>query len=78
MLFAEPYVPATVRKVPITITNMDQQTIKVHLHDRSCLPLVQWSYSHMHPIGWKEMRVPSKAPTSETSPSKTGMALAMT
>jgi hypothetical protein len=32
----------------------------------------------MKPIGWKDMRVPSSAPISETRPPKTGMALAMT
>ena len=31
----------------------------------------------MHPMGWKHMSVPSRAPISETSESKTGMALAM-
>ena len=31
----------------------------------------------MHPMGWKHMSVPSREPISETSESKTGMALAM-
>lgn len=31
----------------------------------------------MQPMGWKHVSVPSKEPTSETSESKTGMALAI-
>lgn len=41
------------------------------------LPLAQLSYSHMQPIGWKHMRVPSKAPMRETNESNTGTELAM-
>jgi hypothetical protein len=39
--------------------------------------LCQLSYSHMQPMGWKHMRVPKRAPTSETRPPKTGTADAM-
>lgn len=40
MLFAELYVPATVKNDPITITKIHHPTIRVHLSDRSCLPFV--------------------------------------
>jgi hypothetical protein len=41
------------------------------------LPLAQLSYSHMQPIGWKHIRVPSNAPMRETKESNTGTELAM-
>jgi hypothetical protein len=31
----------------------------------------------MHPIGWKHIKEPSSAPTSDTSPPKTGIVEAM-
>lgn len=65
-------------KLPMTITKTLQETMNIHLGDRSTFPLPQLSYSHMQPMGWKHMNVPSKAPISETRLSKTGMALAMT
>lgn len=77
MLTTDPYVPAIIMKVPITTTKTLQQTIAIHLGDRLIFPLPQLSYSHMQPMGWKHMNVPSKAPISETRLSKTGMALAM-
>jgi hypothetical protein len=61
----------------MAITNTLQQAIAVHLGDLSVLPLLQLSYSHIQPIGWKHMNVPSRAPISETRLSKTGIALAM-
>ena len=41
------------------------------------LPLVQLSYSHMQPMGWKDIRVPRRAPMRETRALKTGMPLAI-
>lgn len=73
----DPYVPATVRNDPATITKMLQPTINIHFGDFVALPSLQLSYSHMKPIGWKDRRVPNRAPTSDTRPPKTGIALAM-
>lgn len=70
------YVPATVKKVPMRITNTLQQTIGSQNFELF-LPLCQLSYSHIPPIGWKHRRVPSKAPISDTRESKTGIVLAM-
>ncbi len=39
--------------------------------------LPQLSYSHIQPMGWKDIRVPSSAPISETRLLNTGIALAM-
>lgn len=75
---ADPYVPEIIRKVPDATTNTLKPTMNIHLIERSALPSAQLSYSHMQPIGWNDMRVPRRAPTSETSPSKTGMPLAIT
>lgn len=58
------------------MTKMDHATMPFHLQSR--FDRCQLSYSHMQPMGWKLMRVPRSAPTSETSPPKTGMAEAMT
>lgn len=65
------------RKVPEMMMKSDQKTMAIHLSVFCLLPSVQWSYSHMPPMGWKQMSVPSRAPMSETRPPKTGMALAM-
>ena len=51
--------------------------MKIHLGDFFTLPSLQLSYSHIKPIGWIDRRVPNRAPTSETRPSKMGTALAM-
>ena len=64
------------RKLPMTMTNTLQATISCHLMPFS--GRLQLSYSHMKPIGWKDMRVPKRAPIRDTSPPKTGIALAMT
>lgn len=72
----DPYVPATVRKLPISITNILQQTFG-NQYFELLLPFDQLSYSHMHPIGWKHMVVPSNAPIRETKESKTGIVLAI-
>lgn len=56
---------------------MLQQTNMIHLGDLSTLPMLQLSYSHIIPIGWKHIKVPSSAPMRETRLSKTGMALAI-
>lgn len=77
MLTIDPYVPATVRKVPARITNTLQQTMKIQPGDLLTLPSLQLSYSHMQPIGWMDRTVPSNAPASETRPPKTGIALAI-
>lgn len=69
--------PAIIRNVPKTMTNPLQATMSIHLVDLVVLPAVQLSYSHMQPMGWKDMRVPRRAPISDTSPPKTGIALAM-
>lgn len=63
------------RKNPDTITKELKATIAYHL---TVLGLCQLSYSHIAPIGWKHIRVPKRAPMSETKGPNTGMALAMT
>ena len=68
--------PATMRNVPSTMTNTLQHTMSIQRLDPSLLRC-QLSNSHMQPIGWKHMSVPSKAPIRDTSESKTGIALAM-
>lgn len=72
----EPYVPATIKKVPSKMTNTHQHTIAVQRAE----PLMyecQLSYSHMMPSGWKQRRVPKSAPTSDTRPPNAGIPLAM-
>lgn len=64
-------------KVPDTMTNTLQPTIKHHLNVLSFLPLVQLSNSQKQPYGWKHMSVPRRAPMRDTRPPKTGIALAM-
>ena len=71
----DPYVPPIIKKVPLTITNTLHATMAFHFQSR--LVLFQLSYSHIHPMGWKHIRVPRSAPISETRPPKTGMADAM-
>lgn len=73
----DPYVPPTIKKVPDRITKPLQKTMKIHLGDLLILPLLQLSYNHMQPIGWKDMRVPRRAPTRDTRSLNTGIALAM-
>jgi hypothetical protein len=74
----DPYVPATIINVPITITNTLQTTMATHRFDLPpSLPLAQLSYSHMAPIGWMHIAGPRSAPMSETSASKTGIVDAM-
>ena len=63
--------------IPARMTNTLQHTISIHLSERSCLPALQLSYSHMQPMGWKDIMVPRRAPISETRPPKTGMPLAI-
>jgi hypothetical protein len=70
----EPYVPETIRNVPAIITNPLQKTIKYHRISRV---LPQLSYSHIQPIGWKDIRVPRSAPIRETRLLNTGIALAI-
>lgn len=77
MLTTEPYVPAIIRNVPDSTTNTLQQTIRTHRGFFVALPCVQLSYSHMQPMGWKDIMVPSRAPINETRSLKTGIALAM-
>lgn len=60
------------RNVPDTMTKIDHATMPFHFQSR--LVRCQLSYSHMQPIGWKLIRVPRSAPTSETRPPKTGIA----
>jgi hypothetical protein len=62
----------------MTITKVLQPTINFHFNPFPFFRFRKLSCSHMKPIGWKDMRVPSRAPMSDTSPPKTGMALAMT
>lgn len=71
----EPYVPATMRKIPEAMTKALQQAIAHHC--REVARRSQLSYSHIAPYVCMHMSGPSRAPISETSPSKTGMALAM-
>jgi hypothetical protein len=71
----EPYVPAIIRKVPETMMKTLHVTIKYHRMFRSSF---QWSYSHIQPIGWRERKVPKRAPMRETKPPKTGIPLATT
>ena len=73
----DPYVPPIIKKVPDRITKTLQQTIRIHLGDLLTLPLLQLSYSHMQPIGWKDIRVPRRAPTRDTKSLNTGIALAI-
>jgi hypothetical protein len=61
----------------MTITNAHQETMNIQRGLLSTFPLLQLSYSHMQAIGWKDMRVPRRAPTRETRPSNTGIALAI-
>lgn len=77
ILTTDPYVPATMRKDPSKTSITFQTTRRPHLTVGCSLPLLQLSYSHIHPIGWNDMRVPSKAPISETRSLKIGMPLAM-
>lgn len=72
-----PYVPAIIKNVPDRTTHTLQRTINRHFSVGCCLPALQLSYSHMQPIGWNDIRVPSSAPIKDTRPLKTGMALAM-
>lgn len=74
---ADPYVPAIIRNVPDTTTNPLNNTIKIHFFVRSIFPWDQLSYSHIHPYGWNDMRVPRRAPINETRPSNTGIPLAI-
>ena len=72
----DPYVPATIKNVPSKMTNTHQATIAF----QRMVPLAyerQLSYSHMIPSGWKQRRVPKRAPTRDTRPPKAGMPLAM-
>ena len=73
----DPYVPPIIKKVPDTITKPLQQTIRIHLGDLLILPLLQLSYNHMQPIGWKDIIVPRRAPTRDTRSLNTGIALAI-
>lgn len=63
--------------MPIAITKTLNPTRNIHFGVFAGLPLLQLSYNHIQPMGWNDIRVPSKAPTNETRPSKTGMALAI-
>jgi hypothetical protein len=71
-----PYVPATVKNDPMTITKTLKQTIGSQLLELY-LPLAQLSYSHMPPYGWKQRIVPRSAPISEVRASKPGIVLEM-
>lgn len=73
----DPQVPAIVRKVPDTMTKTLKKTIQYQCRDRCPSFLCQLSYNHMQPIGWNDIKVPRRAPMSEISPPKTGMALAI-
>jgi hypothetical protein len=72
----DPYVPATVRKHPRSITKTAQQTFGTQYFELR-LPFPQLSNSHMQPIGWKHIIVPSRAPINETKELKTGIVLAI-
>ena len=72
----EPYVPATIKKVPIKITSTHHTTMAVQRAE-PLLYACQLSYSHMIPSGWKQSRVPNSAPTSDTRPPNAGIPLAM-
>lgn len=74
----EPYVPATVINIPVAMTNTLQKHIRTQRTVGALRPSAQLSYSHMHPYGWNVRTVPRRAPMSETRPSKTGIALAIT
>lgn len=71
----EPYVPATMRNMPTAMTNALQQAMGHHRREFSRPS--QLSYSHIAPYVCRHMSGPNKAPMRETSPSNTGMALAM-
>jgi hypothetical protein len=51
----DPYVPATIINVPITITNTLQTTMAIHRFDLApsseSLPFAQLSYNHIAPMG---------------------------
>ena len=70
--------PATRRKLPDRITNAHQPTMSFHRMFLFSAGMVQLSYSHINPYGWNDSKVPRRAPTRDTRPPKTGMALATT
>jgi hypothetical protein len=72
----ELYVPVKVTKQPERITKTAQQTFG-NQYLELCLPFPQLSNSHMQPIGWKHIIVPSKAPIRDTKELNTGMVLAI-
>lgn len=65
------------RNVPKTITSMLHIDNSAHRRVGCSRPRVQLSNSHMHPIGWKDMNVPRRAPIKDTRSLKIGIPLAM-